>query len=137
MGKITDTNLGGNTTHFALLLFRVAVGVLILTHGIPKLMKVASGTEIQFVDAFGLGMATTFVLAMLSEFVGGILVILGLGTRLATIPLMITMLGAVFLAHGADPFSVKEKPLLFFVCFAFLCIVGSGRLSLDRLFAKR
>lgn len=137
MGKITDTNIGGNAAHFALFLFRAAVGVFILTHGVPKLMKLLSGTEIQFLSAFGLGMTTTFVLAMLSEFVGGLLVVLGLGTRLAVIPLMITMLSAAFLAHSADPFSVKEKPLLFFLCFALLFVLGSGRLSLDRLFSKR
>lgn len=137
MGKISGTNLGGDAGHLALLIFRAAVGVFILTHGFPKLMKLMSGAEIQFLDPFGFGMTATFVLAMLAEFVGGILVIVGYGTRLAVIPLMITMLSAAFLAHGDDPFSVKEKPLLFFLCFALLFVLGSGRYSLDRLFDRR
>jgi putative oxidoreductase len=56
----------------------------------------------------------------------------GFATRLAVIPLMITMLTAALYAHADDPFSTKEKPLLFFVVFAFLLVLGSGKYSVDR-----
>jgi putative oxidoreductase len=44
---------------------------------------------------------------------------------------MITMLTATLYAHADDPFGTKEKPLLFFVVFAFLLVVGSGNYSVD------
>lgn len=137
MKKVFNTDLPGSYGHVALLIFRVAIAILILTHGIPKLQKLLSGGEIQFLDPYGLGVTASFVLVVFAEFLCGVLVMFGLFTRLATIPLMITMATAVIFAHADDPFGVKEKPLLFLVCFAFLCAVGSGRYSVDRILEKR
>ncbi|WP_339698092.1 hypothetical protein [Algoriphagus aquimarinus] len=61
---------------------------------------------------------------------------LGFKTRLATIPLMITMLTAAFVAHAADPFGRKELPLLYFIVFLFILIFGAGKFSLDALGKK-
>lgn len=132
-----NTDLPGNYGHVALLAFRVLVACLMLTHGFPKLQRLVSGGEIQFLDPYGLGVTTSFVLATLAEFAGSILVILGLATRLATIPVMIVMLTAIIFAHANDPFGVKEKPLLFLVCFAFLFVVGPGRYSVDNSLRRR
>lgn len=137
MKNIFNTDLSGNASHFALLLFRVVVAILLLTHGFPKVQKLFSGDEIQFADPYGFGQATSLALAAFAEFLCSILVILGLATRLAAIPIMITMATAVIFAHANDPFGVKEKPLLFFVCFAFLMIIGSGRYSVDRAIERR
>ncbi len=130
--RLFSTDLPGNYGHLALLFFRILVACLLLTHGFPKLQRLFSGAEIQFANPYGLGMTTSFVLVTFAEFVCSILVILGLATRLATIPIMITMATAALIAHANDPFGVKEKPLLFLVCFAFIFIVGAGKYSLDR-----
>ena len=82
-------------------------------------------------DPYGLGVTTSFVLVVFAEFVCSVLVILGLATRLATIPIIITMATAVIIAHANDPFGVKEKPLLFLVCFVFILIIGAGKYSVD------
>ncbi len=137
MKRTFNTDLPGNYGHLALLLFRVSVAILMLTHGFPKLQRLLSGEEIQFADPYGLGVATSFVLVVFAEFVCSMLVILGLATRLACIPIMLTMATAVIFAHANDPFGVKEKPLLFFVCFAFLLLVGAGRYSVDNSLQKR
>lgn len=121
----------------ALLVFRVVIAIFTLTHGVPKLQRLLSGEEIQFADPYGLGMTTSFVLVIFAEFLCSILVILGLATRLAVIPLMITMATAVIFAHADDPWGVKEKPLLFLMCFALLLVFGSGRYSVDRVLEKR
>lgn len=136
MKKIFNTDLPGNYGHIALLFFRVIAASLMLTHGFPKLQKLLSGEEIQFADPYGLGVTTSFVLVIFAEFFCSILVILGLATRLAAIPLMITMSTAVIFAHANDPFGVKEKPLLFLLIFAFLLVVGSGRYSIDRVIER-
>ncbi len=130
--RLFSTDLPGNYGHLALFLFRILVACLLLTHGFPKLQRLLSGAEIQFANPYGLGMTTSLVLVTFAEFVCSILVILGLATRLATIPIMITMATAAIIAHADDPFGVKENPLLFLVCFAFIFIVGAGKYSLDR-----
>jgi putative oxidoreductase len=136
MKKLFNTNLPGYFGHVALLLFRVTAACFMLTHGIPKFQKLISGDQIQFADPYGLGATTSFVLATFAEFFCSILVILGLGTRLAVIPLMITMATAVIFAHANDPFGTKEKPLLFLLVFAMLFVFGSGRYSVDRVIER-
>lgn len=137
MKKIFKTDFPENYGHVALLLFRVTAAAFMLTHGFPKLQRLLSGTEIQFADPYGLGASVSFVLVIFAEFFCSILVILGCATRLAVIPLMITMTTAVIFAHADDPWGVKEKPLLFLLIFSFLLIVGAGRYSLDRIFEKK
>ena len=106
---------------------------MILTHGVPKIMRLFSGNEIKFADPFGLGPEISLVLAAFAEGICAILVILGVKTRLAVIPLIITMLTAVFYAHADDPFGRKELPLLYCLVFIALLLSGSGPYSLDKL----
>lgn len=136
MKRIFNTDLPGNFGHLALLIFRILVAILMLTHGFPKLQRLFSGEEIKFADPYGLGVTTSFVLVIFAEFGCSILIILGLATRLAAIPIMITMSTAIIFAHANDPFGVKEKPMLFLVCFAFLLVVGAGRYSVDNSLRK-
>jgi putative oxidoreductase len=62
---------------------------------------------------------------------------IGFKTRLATIPLMITMLVAAIYAHAADPFGEKELPLLFFTVFGSILISGGGSFSVDQTIGGR
>lgn len=137
MKKVYNTSLPDKSGHMALLIFRVLAGGFMLTHGIPKLQRLFSGEEIKFADPYGLGPEVSFVLVIFAEFLCSILVIMGLLTRLAVIPLMITMATAVIFAHADDPFGVKEKPLLFLLIFGLLFVFGSGRYSVDRQLEKR
>jgi putative oxidoreductase len=115
----------------AVLILRIFSGAFIITHGIPKLQKIMAG-DLGFVDPIGLGPEVSLVLTAFAESVCGLLVLLGLGTRWATIPLIITMAVAGFIHHAADPFSGKEKPLLFLLIFVVLLLTGGGKYSLDR-----
>jgi putative oxidoreductase len=60
-------------------------------------------------------------------------ILFGFATRLAVVPLAITMLVAVFMVHAADPFSVKEAALHFLLVYVVLLLSGSGRYSVDYL----
>lgn len=137
MKKLLTTTLNVAHIHLGLLIIRVLVSGFMLTHGIPKVARLFSGQEIKFADPFGFGQAASLVLTTFAEFICSLCILLGLGTRLATIPLLITMLTAAFYAHADDPFGTKEKPLLFAVVYLSLLIFGSGRYSLDRLIEKR
>ena len=116
--------------HFSLLVLRMGVAALMLTHGWPKFMKVLTG-NFTFGDPIGIGSMTSLVLAMLAEFVCSILILIGFQTRVAAIILMINMLVVTFFAHGADPFGKKEMPLLYFLVYFTLYFVGPGKHSID------
>ena len=121
----------------ASLVLRLFVGFSMLTHGYPKLEKLISNNDIQFMDFLGMGPILSLVLAVLAEFFCSILRIFGLLTRWATVPLIITMLVAAFVAHGADPYSGKEMSILYLFHYITLILIGPGRFSLDHLFSKK
>ena len=125
------TNLDLPKIDLGLLFLRLGAGGLMLTHGFPKLLRLFGEEEITFADPLGLGMGTTLALAVFAEFICAILIILGLGTRLAAIPLMITMFVAAFIIHAQDPFQRKELALIYLLIFTVLLITGAGKHSLD------
>jgi len=116
----------------AVLLLRLAIGILMLTHGIPKLFSLVSG-QVEFPALFGLSPALSLSLAVFAEVGCSLLILVGIGTRLATIPLMFTMLVAVFYIHGADPLAKKEVAILYLLAYIILFFTGSGKYSIDNL----
>ena len=120
-------------TDYGLLILRLAFGFsMIYGHGFGKLMRLLGPGEIEFADPFGLGPAVSLVLVTFAEVVCSILLMLGLFTRAALIPLIITMATAYFTAHFTDDFGRQEKVILFGFAFLALFFTGPGRFSLDR-----
>jgi len=117
---------------FGLLAVRLLAGGMMLTHGSPKIDRLFGEGPVKFADPFGLGPEISLVLVIFAEVACSLLVMVGLKTRLATIPLLITMLVAAFYIHGADPFGEKELPLLFFTLFVSLLVSGPGNFTIDR-----
>lgn len=113
-----------------LLALRLGFGGLMLTHGIPKLMNYST-LATQFPDPIGMGSQVSLLLAIGAEVGCSLLLILGLFTRLATLPLIITMLVAALIVHGADPFAKKEAALTFLISYVTLLMTGPGRYALD------
>ncbi|ULQ54033.1 DoxX family protein [Flavihumibacter fluvii] len=128
---LTVTNRTANHD-LAVLLLRIAIGTLMLTHGIPKLLSLVSG-QVQFPGLFGLSPALSLSLAVFAEVGCSLLILFGVGTRLATIPLMFTMLVAVFYIHAADPLAKKEVAILYLLAYIILFFTGSGKYSLENL----
>ncbi len=135
MKRIFSTTLNESAVHICLLLLRIGAAGIMLTHGIPKFSKIMAG-DFGFADPLGLGSATSLVLATFAEFGCSILILLGAGTRLAAIPLIINTIVIVFVAHANDPFGKKELPLLLMVIYIVLLILGSGKYSVDRAISK-
>lgn len=130
---------GTNETYLDLLslVLRVSIAAFMLTHGLGKLNLLFSGNEIQFADPIGLGATFSLGLTVFAEVVCSILIGLGLATRLASIPLIMTMLVATFIIHGADPFAKKEFALLYLLIYLVVFVVGSRKFSLDYLLQKK
>lgn len=133
MKKIFSINHTSNTTDLGLLIARIGIAALMLTHGIPKLFLFISGTPIQFPAVMGMSAELSLGLSILAEVLCSALVLIGFATRLAVIPLIITMLVAVFFIHLPDPFAVKEPALYYLLVYIVLLFTGSGKYSMDNL----
>ena len=132
----TTEPIGGSS--FVLLFLRIAVSGFMLTHGYPKLLRLFGEEQVKFSDPFGIGAVATLALAVFAEFFCSVFLILGFATRFCCLMLAITMAVAAFHAHGGDPFSTKEKALLFLIIYLTLLFLGAGKYSIDHtLFRKR
>lgn len=137
MKKIFNTTLNPAAIHLWLLIFRIIAAAFLMTHGYPKLLMLLGDQEIQFINFFGMGATASMALAMFAEFICPIFIILGWGTRLAAIPIIINMTVAVLIAHADDPFQRKEMALLYLLIFTTLMIFGGGKYAVDRLLSKK
>lgn len=124
-------------TDLGLLVLRIGAGVMMMAHGWGKVMMLVDGNAAQFPDILGVGSMPALLLATFAEFLCSLLVVLGLWTRWAAVPVVITMATAFFVAHAADPFRVKELALLYLVAFATLIFTGGGRYALDAKIGRR
>lgn len=116
---------------FGLLVLRVAAGAAMAgAHGWGKLLSFGEKAA-TFPDPLGIGRPFSMAGAVGAEFFCAILVALGLGTRVAAVPLVFTMGIAALMIHANDPFGQKEKAVLFLVIFLALAFTGAGSYSLD------
>ncbi|MEM9681183.1 MAG: DoxX family protein [Bacteroidota bacterium] len=120
-----------------LLLFRVLVSLsMINTHGLKKIMNY-SDTVNHMPDPFGMGGEVSAIIAIIVNIVGPVFVILGLGTRLAILPILSVTLMGFFVVHGNDPWPVRDVPLMYSIAYLALFFLGAGTYSLDhRLFRR-
>ena len=117
-----------------LLLLRVSAGgIMFWQHGLNKFFHF-SEFAIQFPDPLGLGVKTSLGLVVFAEFACSALLILGLFSRLALIPLITTMAVAGLVVMGAKPFSEKELAFLFLTIYGALLFTGPGRISIQSFF---
>lgn len=137
MKRIFQTGTNEEYLNILILSIRIAIAVFMITHGMPKLSKLLAGGEIQFGDPIGVGPTLSLIMVVFAEFFCSILIGIGLGTRLAVIPLMITMLVAAFISHGPDPFRQKEMALLYLLLYLALLVIGSRKYSLDFLISRK
>ncbi len=117
---------------WGVLVLRLLAGGMILSHGINKIMNFSSIYG-SFPDPIGLGGNFSFLLILLTESVGALLVMAGLLTRLAALALVFGMGVAAFVAHAPFTLSGSELPLLYMVVFLSVMVHGGGRYSLDSL----
>jgi len=115
----------------ALLILRISFGLLMVTHGWPKVLSFIDNPS-AFPDPLHIGNSLSHGLTAFAEFICAILVVLGLGTRWAAIPLMVAMTVAAFVMHAGEPFSEKEMPLLYLSSFTAIMFLGAGKYSLDK-----
>ena len=140
-------------TSLGLLILRLGIAGYMLTHGLAKLQMLFAGETLG--DPVGIGSLPTLLLLVFAEFICAGLVLVGLVTRLAAIPLVIAMAVAGLIAHAGDPWTAggavelffasedpafpasKQPALMFMTVFLALVFTGPGRFSLDALILAR
>jgi putative oxidoreductase len=121
-------------------LIRLTVGLVFIQTGWAKLHTLDKTTE--YFASLHIPMAALNArVAASTEFFGGILILIGLGARLVSLPMAFTMVVAILTARrdeldgllslvGFDEWS-------YLVMFLVIAILGPGALSLDALIARR
>ena len=118
----------------ALLVLRLALGAVLFAHGQAKIFGGMAAHK-HFVASIGMP-AWMGYLSAGTEFIGGLLLILGLLTRLAGLAVTIEMLVAIVkvkLKHGLTGPGGYEFPLMVGVVGFALVLIGPGSISVDWL----
>jgi putative oxidoreductase len=114
------------------LLLRLVLGAAVIFHGYQKVSTHAALHHfVHHVVTLGLPYWLGYVLAF-TEFVGGILIVLGLFTRLASAMIAINLLGALFTVGIHQGFGDSSYPAELAAIAIMLCFYGAGALALDR-----
>ena len=142
------------TSSVGLLILRLVMGGYLISHGWGKLQMLLDGNFDQFGDPVGLGSGVSLVLIVLAEVLCSLLVILGLLTRVAAVPVVIAMAVAAFVVHANDPWTLgggaalfqageaetwasREPAVLFLTAFLTLVFTGPGMFAIDALIWSR
>jgi len=147
MKKIFSTGYSQTSLDAGLFIIRVLIGVLMAIYGYQKLIDFNAQSVSDFwakdVNFLGLGGKVSLGLTIFAELFCSILLILGLATRLALIPLIICM-GFIFVTM--NKFEIMQKGdngpsmnLVFYYMMTYVALLftGPGRWSADYLIGKK
>lgn len=133
-------NLMNNPSHsakidFSLLLLRIAAGGFMMKHGYAKFLRMMDG-NFNFANPIGIGEEASLVLVVFAELICAAFILLGILPRLATIPLIITMLVVIFLVHDNIGLAENELAYFFLISYFVILMCGAGRYSIQSLISK-
>ena len=135
MKKLFSTRYNAGAYNTALLVLRLGFGILLAHHGYLKLSNFQQ-TESFMADFMGIGKSASTALVIFAELFCGSLVILGLFTRLACVPIIIMFLFIIFKMGHADFFGKEELPTAYLIPFIALLFTGAGKFSIDNMISK-
>lgn len=121
---------------YSLLFFRIALSLeLIIVHGLKKL-GLNNGVAEVIPNPYGFPQWINDSVALAANFICPVLIILGLFTRLVTLPVLAVTLSGYFIVHGNDSLLVRDVPFMYSICFLFLTFTGAGKYSLDNIISQ-
>ena len=130
VGNPQSGALDGTAQELGLLWLRVSAALFLLfVHGLPKLLHF--NEQLQLIeDPFHLGPAMTLSLAIFAEVACPLLIIAGVLTRLACLPVLCVLLIAVGVVHPEWTLEQGQFAWLLLILFSAILLAGPGRLSL-------
>jgi len=137
LDEMKETNLEWGT-----LILRLVLGITFIVHGWDKVQGMGMENVAGWFGSIGLPSFLAYIVMMI-ELIGGIALLLGLGTRVVSALLGLIMVGAIikvklaagFLGNGQG--AGYELDLVILAVAIFLTLNGSRKLSLDHaLFAN-
>ncbi|MBS1566731.1 MAG: DoxX family protein [Bacteroidetes bacterium] len=135
MKRLLSTACSDWAFNIGTLILRLGAGATIVSHGYDKLVHFSTMRH-QFMNFMGIGTSASLTLVIFAEFFCGLLLLLGLFTRFAAIPLVISMSVALVKAHHNDVFGAGEKAALYLTAFIAILLLGPGKASVDGLINK-
>ncbi|MEO5909056.1 MAG: DoxX family protein [Ginsengibacter sp.] len=135
MSKFLSTKYSSGAFNLGMLVLRIATGLLLANHGYAKLVKFSS-LKYKFMNFMHLGSTVSLSLIIFAELVCGILLILGLFTRFACIPIIIGMIVVVFVASHGQIFDAGEKGMVYLAATLTILLCGPGKISVDGMIGK-
>lgn len=126
-----------NVVSWAVFILRVGMSLLMVRHGYEKFQTLVGGGKIDFPDPLGTGPVFSLFLTVFAELFCSILLILGLLTRLALIPLIICMLVIVTILDPKAPLSDLEHGLMYLISYVALLLTGPGKYAADAALFNR
>ena len=114
---------------------RTAIGVIFIVHGFGKFTNPGFGG---WISSMGIPAEMQIPIA-LAEFIPGILLIMGVLTRISASLISIVMLGAIFLVKGATSLTGEhgyELDLILLAACLVVIVAGPGRVSLSYVLKK-
>jgi|SRR6185312_2416257 putative oxidoreductase len=135
MSKFFSTKHSAGAFNLGMLILRIATGLLLASHGYAKLIKFNT-LKYRFMNFMHLGSTASLSLIIFAELICGILLILGLFTRLACIPIIIGMAVVVFIASHGQIFDTGERGMVYLAATLTILLCGPGRISVDGMMGK-
>ena len=125
------SDAGSVINNLALLVFRVLLSVqLFRVHGMKK-FPVLGGKMENVPNPFNLPKKLNSSLAAIADTMVPLLIILGTGSRLIVIPVIVVTLTGYLVVHRDDSPEVRDVPYMYALSFLFLSVLGFGTCSLD------
>jgi len=120
---------------FEILSIRIMAGIVFIAHGMPKFYDVSGGFG--FFQSISLPSELFLPIALL-EVIGGLAILLGVLTRIASLLFIIEMTGAIVFAKLSKGFvgGYEFELLLISICIT-LALVGPGMVSIENYILKR
>jgi putative oxidoreductase len=123
-----------NSRNWASLALRLSAALMLL-HGWPKMMNFSENSA-DFADPIGIGTSGSLALTVFAEVFCTAFVVLGLFTRVASIPLTICMGVAACVVHSGDSLADREAAISYLLLYVAIFFLGGGRFSLDNYLRK-
>ncbi|MEO8962504.1 MAG: DoxX family protein [Ginsengibacter sp.] len=135
MSKFLSIRYSVGAFNFGMLVLRVVLGLLVANHGYTKFVQFNT-LRYKFMNFMHLGSTVSLCLIIFAELICGILLILGLFTRLACIPIIIGMSVVVFIAANGHIFAEGERGMMYLAATVTILFCGPGRISVDGMMRK-